>query len=54
MQFDEDDIENIRELAKRDGVVDMLTRSIAPSIFGHARMKKVGDSPCRRLAAVPP
>lgn len=45
MQFDEGDIENIRELAKRDGVVDMLTRSIAPSIFGHARMKKVGPPP---------
>ncbi|TDH71737.1 hypothetical protein CCR75_002187 [Bremia lactucae] len=34
------DLVNVREFAKRDDAFDMLARSIAPSIYGHAEIKQ--------------
>lgn len=34
------DLVNVREFAKRDDAFDMLSRSIAPSIYGHAEIKQ--------------
>ncbi|KAI9173071.1 MCM DNA helicase complex subunit [Blastocladiella emersonii ATCC 22665] len=36
----ETDLRNIRQLARRKSVVDLLARSLAPSIFGHPWIKK--------------
>jgi DNA replication licensing factor MCM3 len=36
----ETDIRNIHRLAKRKGVFDMLSQSLAPSIYGHEYIKK--------------
>ncbi|RLN14922.1 hypothetical protein BBJ28_00000916, partial [Nothophytophthora sp. Chile5] len=36
-----DDLLHIREFAKREDSFDMLARSIAPSIYGHAEIKQV-------------
>lgn len=36
-----DDMLNIREFAKRDDAFDILSRSIAPSIYGHNEIKQV-------------
>ena len=35
-----EDIQSIREVAKREDAFELLTRSVAPSIFGHAFIKK--------------
>jgi DNA replication licensing factor MCM3 len=34
------DIENIKKIAKRKGVVELLSKSLAPSIYGHELIKK--------------
>ena len=34
------DIKNIREIAERDDVLDLLAKSLAPSIYGHDHIKK--------------
>jgi DNA replication licensing factor MCM3 len=34
------DIKNIREQARREDIVDVLARSLAPSIYGHEFVKK--------------
>ena len=34
------DIKNIREIAKRDDVLELLAKSLAPSIYGHDHIKK--------------
>ncbi|ORZ40895.1 MCM2/3/5 family-domain-containing protein [Catenaria anguillulae PL171] len=34
------DLRNIRAIARKESVVDLLTRSLAPSIFGHYWVKK--------------
>ncbi|KAG3114091.1 DNA replication licensing factor [Phytophthora idaei] len=34
------DLVNVREFAKRDDAFEMLSRSIAPSIYGHAEIKQ--------------
>lgn len=34
------DVENIRHIAQREDVLDLLGRSLAPSIYGHAHIKK--------------
>lgn len=36
-----DDIKNIKKIAERKDVVDLLGRSVAPSIYGHEYIKKV-------------
>jgi DNA replication licensing factor MCM3 len=33
-------VRNIREIAQREDVLELLGRSMAPSIFGHAHIKK--------------
>ena len=38
--FTPGDLKNIRELGRRSDVFDVLAESIAPSIFGHAYIKK--------------
>jgi DNA replication licensing factor MCM3 len=38
--FERHDVKNIGTLAKRPDVVDILARSLAPSIFGHEEVKK--------------
>lgn len=35
-----DDVQNIKSIAKRKDVFDLLARSLAPSIYGHAYIKK--------------
>lgn len=35
-----EDLLNVREFAKREDAFDILSRSIAPSIYGHAEIKK--------------
>lgn len=35
-----EDLLNVREFAKRDDAFEILARSIAPSIYGHAEIKK--------------
>jgi DNA replication licensing factor MCM3 len=35
-----DDLLNVREFAKRDDAFDILSRSIAPSIYGHGEIKQ--------------
>ncbi len=35
-----DDIRNIKELAKRNDIFDILGESIAPGIYGHSYIKK--------------
>jgi DNA replication licensing factor MCM3 len=39
-KFEREDVKNIGILSKRDDVVDILARSLAPSIFGHEEVKK--------------
>lgn len=34
------DIKNIREIAERDDVLELLAKSLAPSIYGHDHIKK--------------
>lgn len=34
------DIQNIKKIAKRKNVVDLLSASLAPSIYGHELIKK--------------
>jgi DNA replication licensing factor MCM3 len=36
-----EDLLNVREFAKRDDAFDILSRSIAPSIYGHKEIKEV-------------
>lgn len=36
----QEDISNIEKISKEDGIVDILSRSIAPSIYGHDFIKK--------------
>ena len=38
--IDDIDMENIRKIGKRPDVLDILTRSIAPSIYGHEFVKR--------------
>lgn len=38
--FSAEDVRNIREIAKRDDLFDLLSSSIAPSIYGHKYIKK--------------
>ena len=40
MVFVDDDIKNVKAIAKRDDVFSLLSRSLAPSIYGHAFIKK--------------
>lgn len=35
-----DDLVNVREFAKRDDAFEILSRSIAPSIYGHGEIKQ--------------
>lgn len=35
-----EDLQNIRSVAKRDNVFNVLCRSIAPSIYGHEYIKR--------------
>ncbi len=34
------DIQEIKKLAKKDDIVDLLSKSLAPSIYGHEYIKK--------------
>lgn len=34
------DIKNIREIAEREDVLELLAKSLAPSIYGHDHIKK--------------
>jgi DNA replication licensing factor MCM3 len=36
----ETDVKNIRELSNRDDVLDVMAKSLCPSIFGHENIKK--------------
>lgn len=38
--FESEDIKNIRRISKTKGVFDLLSRSLAPSIWGHEEVKK--------------
>ena len=40
MVFVDDDIKNVKAIAKRDDVFSLMSRSLAPSIYGHAFIKK--------------
>lgn len=40
VQMTPTDIKNIREIAERDDVLELLARSLAPSIYGHDHIKK--------------
>ena len=40
IQISEDEEREIKELARRDDIHDLLTKSIAPSIFGMTRQKE--------------
>ena len=40
IQISEDEERQIKELARREDIHDLLTRSIAPSIFGMTRQKE--------------
>ncbi|MAG18156.1 MAG: AAA family ATPase [Candidatus Diapherotrites archaeon] len=40
IEIDKDEEKEIKELAKRDDVYDLLTQSIAPHIYGHETMKE--------------
>ncbi|CAM9591386.1 unnamed protein product, partial [Scytosiphon promiscuus] len=40
VQMTPTDIKNIREIAERDDVLELLARSLAPSIYGHEHIKK--------------
>lgn len=55
------DIKNIREIAERDDVLELLAKSLAPSIYGHNHIKKalvlqllVSRSLPRRIVRNPP
>ncbi|CAD5227406.1 unnamed protein product [Bursaphelenchus okinawaensis] len=39
-KFDQQDVKNISRLSKRKDIVDLLARSLAPSIYGHEEVKK--------------
>ncbi|CAD5235004.1 unnamed protein product [Bursaphelenchus xylophilus] len=39
-KFDQQDVKNISRLSKRRDIVDLLARSLAPSIYGHEEVKK--------------
>lgn len=34
------DIKNIREIAEREDILELLAKSLAPSIYGHDHIKK--------------
>jgi DNA replication licensing factor MCM3 len=34
------DIQNVKKVARRKDVLELLSRSLAPSIFGHDQIKK--------------
>ena len=40
LEFSEEEIAEIREVSKRPDVYDLLVRAIAPSIYGHDRIKE--------------
>ncbi|CAM9555031.1 unnamed protein product, partial [Ectocarpus sp. 13 AM-2016] len=40
VQMTPTDIKNIREIAERDDVLELLAKSLAPSIYGHDHIKK--------------
>ncbi|MCD6449689.1 MAG: minichromosome maintenance protein MCM, partial [Thermotogaceae bacterium] len=40
IELSQQEIQEIQELAKREDIVDLITRSIAPSIYGHEDVKK--------------
>jgi DNA replication licensing factor MCM3 len=40
LQLEAEDVGQIKAVAKRDDVLEVLGRSVAPSIFGHSYMKK--------------
>lgn len=40
LELQEDEIEEIKELAEEDEIFDKVARSIAPSIYGHHQIKK--------------
>ncbi|CAM9392470.1 unnamed protein product, partial [Hapterophycus canaliculatus] len=40
VQMTPTDIKNIREIAERDDVLELLAKSLAPSIYGHEHIKK--------------
>ncbi|KAI6173760.1 DNA replication licensing factor MCM3 [Aphelenchoides besseyi] len=39
-KFDNQDIKNIKRMGEREDIVELLARSLAPSIFGHEEVKK--------------
>lgn len=40
IQIEKDDLDQIKELAKRDDIYDLLSDNLAPSIYGHKRIKE--------------
>jgi len=40
IKIEEEDLEKIRELSKRDDIYDLLSDNLAPSIFGHKNIKE--------------
>ena len=38
--LEEKDIQNIRKMSKKKNIFDLLSRSMAPSIWGHDQIKK--------------
>lgn len=40
VQMTPTDIKNIRDIAERDDVLELLGKSLAPSIYGHDHIKK--------------
>ncbi|MFB6144976.1 MAG: minichromosome maintenance protein MCM [Candidatus Nanohaloarchaea archaeon] len=40
LQLDDEEVEELEEMAKDDGIFDKIARSIAPSIYGHHQIKK--------------
>ncbi|KAG4924824.1 hypothetical protein JHK87_050364 [Glycine soja] len=38
--YSAEDVKNIKEIAARDDAFDLLSNSLAPSIYGHSRIKK--------------